>query len=378
GGWSTGASRRGRVGRGRRGPARRAGPGGRPLFSPRGALGARPPAGAGRPQATSAPVTETGVLLGTLRYMAPEQIEGRPADQRTDIFAFGLLLYEMLTGRHAFEGSSTAAVLAAILRADPPPLYPREVDRVVRRCLAKDPLHRYQAARDLLNDLEEVQQRLDPGQLMLTSAGRRLMRRSGAWLAAMLVVSTVVVAGYVEWIHPSVRATVRVERFQLQPPPGVELLPSGVDSVLAISPDGQWVAFRAISRPQNEVGLYLRSIRELEAKKVAMSGIVPFFSPDSRWLGFLAENGIFKVPVDGGRPVQICRVPNITSVRGASWGDSEPIVFSIGRALWRVPSAGGEPVQLTDPVANRRHYWPSVLPGSGAALVTVNQGGSDS
>src|SRR5262249_27309152 len=151
-----------------------------------------------------------------------EQIEGRPADVRTDIFAFGLLFYEMLTGRHAFEGSSNAAVIAAILRADPPRLYPREVDRVVRRCLAKDPLHRYQGARDLLNDLEEVQQRPQLDQLMQAGVRGRLRRTSVAWLAAALVVA--IAAGYVEWIRPPVRTTARMERFQLQPPPGVDIV----------------------------------------------------------------------------------------------------------------------------------------------------------
>lgn len=339
-----------------------------------------PPVGPGRTaRADSTPVTEAGALLGTVQYMAPEQIEGRPADPRTDIFAFGLLLYEMLTGRHAFEGSSTAAVMAAILRADPPPVHPRELDRIVRRCLAKDPLHRYQAARDLLNDLEEVQQSLHPSQVTRASTGRRLEGWSLGWLAAVLALAIGVVGyvGYVGWSRRSVPATVRVERFQLQPPPGVDLLPSGSASVLAISPDGQWVAFRGISHPANEMGLYLRSISELDARKLAMGGIVPFFSADSRWLGFFAENGMFKVPVDGGRPVQICRLPNITSVRGASWGDRDTIVFSIDKALWRVGSAGGEPERLTDPPPDRRHYWPSILPGSGAAVLAVNQGVSD-
>jgi Tol biopolymer transport system component len=185
------------------------------------------------------------------------------------------------------------------------------------------------------------------------------------------------VVGYVRWNRPSVAATVRVERFQLQPPAGVEIVPSGPGSVLAISPDGQWVAFRGVSRAQNEAGLYLRSIRELDAKKLTMEGVVPFFSADSRWLGFFAENGIFKIPVDGGRPVQVCRLPNTTSVRGASWGDRENIVFSMDRALWRVASAGGEPVQLTHPTGNSRHYWPWILPGSGAGLLTINVGDSD-
>ena len=113
----------------------------------------------------TSPMTKAGAIFGTVQYMAPEQIEGRPADARTDIFAFGALLYEVLTGRRAFEGASTAALMAAIFREDPPPVLPPEVGRVVRRCLAKDPIRRYQSARDLLNDLEEAQQSVDAGRL---------------------------------------------------------------------------------------------------------------------------------------------------------------------------------------------------------------------
>ena len=326
----------------------------------------------GQADADHAPLTAAGVLLGTPPYMAPEQIEGRAADARTDIFAFGLLFYEMVTGRRAFAGASTAAVIAEILRGHVPAVHPREVDRIIRRCLAKEPLRRYQSARDLVNDLEEI--RHDPASRAATPATGRW--RAAAWIAAALLATTAA-AGYTAWVLRPAPAPVAIDRLQLEPPAGIEIQPSGAASVLAISPDAQWVAFRGINRRENESALYLRSKSEIVAKKVSAAAVAPFFSHDSRWLGYFAQNTIFKLPLDGGRAVQICRVPNITSVRGASWGDDDTIVFSMDRALWRVPAGGGEPAQITARSGNTRHYWPWVLPGSNAALFSINDGVSD-
>jgi serine/threonine protein kinase len=283
------------------------------------------------PAPADTPMTEAGAVLGTLQYMAPEQIEGLPADARTDIFAFGALFYEMLTGQRAFAGTSTPALIAAIVRAEAPSVSPRELGRIVHRCLAKDPIRRYQSARDLINDLEEAKQSLDSGRLETgdarpARAGRRLSRISRAWLAAAILV-TIAVGGYLERRGLAARPTGRGERFQLQPS-DVEILPTDVGSVLAVSPDGQWVAFRGAGSETNEAALYLRFIRDLEPKQIAPAGTVPFFSPDSRWLGFFAGNAMYKVPVGGGQAQRICQVPNIPSQRGASWGDDGTIVFS--------------------------------------------------
>jgi eukaryotic-like serine/threonine-protein kinase len=338
-------------------------------------------AGADIAPTDTTPRTEAGALLGTLQYMAPEQIEGRPADARTDIFAFGALLHEMLTGRRAFEGTSTAALMAAILREDPPAVHPREAGRIVRRCLEKEPLRRYQSARDLLNDLEEVNDSLDSGRLDMASAsrapaGRRVTSRTVAWLALGLVCLASAGAGYIGWRRLAGPSAIS-GRFQLQPPQGVGVLPAGTRSVLAVSPDGQWVAFGGVGGEPNANGLFLRPIRELEATRIAPAATTPFFSPDSRWLGFFAENALYKVSLDGGRPQRICPVPNTSSIRGASWSDDETIVFSLDRALWRVSSAGGDPTALTRLASDARHYWPQVLPGSAAALFTFNEGYND-
>jgi eukaryotic-like serine/threonine-protein kinase len=335
------------------------------------------PSGAGAAWAAPepAPLTRAGAVVGTVQYMAPEQIEGRAADARTDIFAFGALLYEMLTGRPAFKGGSTAALIAAILQTDPPAMDPPEVGRIVGRCLAKDPLHRYQSALDLLHDLEEARQNAAFGRSRSSRHRRGFGRSAAAWLA--LGAGLAGIAAYGGWRSFSASpAAVSVERFQfqLQPPAGVEILPWDLGSVLAVSPDGRGVAFQGVDRRSGEGALYLRSVGDLEARKIATAGRGPFFSADSRWLGFFGDNAMYKVPVAGGLPQLICVVPNVGSVRGASWGDGNLIVFSFERALWRVPASGGEAAPITTRESNVRHYWPQVLPGSTAAVFTINQG----
>ncbi|HET9262364.1 MAG TPA: protein kinase, partial [Vicinamibacterales bacterium] len=191
--------------------------------------------------ADTSPMTETGAVLGTVQYMAPEQIEGQPADARTDIFAFGALFYEMLTGRRAFEGASTAALMAAILREKPPMVHPREVGRVVRRCLAKDPLRRYQSARDLLNDLEEVQPSLDAsgyemgGVLSAQATRQRPTGRRVGWFALGFLAAAIAAAGYLGTLQaPAPAPSYRPLTFQ-----------RGVVTGARFSPDGQTIYYSA-------------------------------------------------------------------------------------------------------------------------------------
>jgi eukaryotic-like serine/threonine-protein kinase len=322
------------------------------------------------------PLTRVGAVVGTVQYMAPEQVEGRPADARTDIFAFGALLYEMLTGRPAFKGGSTAALIAAILQTDPPAVATPQIGRIVGRCLAKDPFRRYQSALDLLHDLEEARQDAASGRPRSSRHQRWFGRSGAAWLA--LGVGLAGIAAYGGWrsFSPSPTA-VSPELLQIQPPAGVEILPWDLGSVLAVSPDGRWVAFQGADTASGERALYLRFLGDLEVKKIATAGRNPFFSADSRWLGFFGEKAMYKVPVAGGQPQSICGVPNVGSVRGASWGDGNVIVFSFERALWQVPASGGEAARITTREFNVRHYWPQVLPGSTAAVFTINQGSSD-
>jgi eukaryotic-like serine/threonine-protein kinase len=195
--------------------------------------------GAGEAPTDISPMTEAGAILGTMQYMAPEQIEAQPADARTDIFAFGAVLYEMLTGRRAFEGATQAGVMAAILREEPPPVHPREIGRIVRRCLAKDPLRRYQSARDLLNDLEEVEESsrtvgVDDKSIVSTRAQRRTPRRAAGWVGIAVLIAAVATAAYLGRPRPGAAPSYRPLTFQ-----------RGVITGARFSPDGQTVYYSA-------------------------------------------------------------------------------------------------------------------------------------
>jgi hypothetical protein len=231
-----------------------------------------------------------------------------------------------------------------------------------------------------MNDLEEA--RTAPAE-----SSTRVHRRPAAWLVGPAL-GMVALLAYFAWPGRRESAPMVSERFNLQPPAGVQVQPTGPNPVLAISPDGRWVAFRGASSEPGKAGLYLRSIGDTDATQVARSmgdsgrtlapaGLVPFFSPDSRWLAFFAGNAVHKVPVAGGTPERICQVPNVSSVRGVHWGDNGTIVIALDRALWTVPSTGGELTQLTRPAADERHYWPHVLPDGTAALFVVNKGYND-
>ena len=244
----------------------------------------------------------------------------------------------------------------------------------------KDPDRRYQSARDLRNELEELKQELDSGALTEVSAAKAARGFPGrpAWtapVAALAVVLVVIGLSYLGWRLTSDRKP-QLGRLQIQPPAGVRIYPSNTQSI-AISPDGQWVAFQGASDDESRRGIYLRSIAEVEARLVLGSGggISPFFSHDSLWLAFAANGMMQKVPVGGGHPQRICGVP--LGVRGASWGDDGSIVFSIGEGLLRVQAEGGEPVRITTPAPGVRHYWPQVLPGSRAVIFHVWHSASD-
>jgi eukaryotic-like serine/threonine-protein kinase len=330
-------------------------------------------------------LTGEGRILGTVAYMAPEQAEGREIDHRSDIFSLGVLLYEMATGERPFKGETSVSLLSAIIKDTPRPIteikpaLPLELGRIVRRCLAKDPTRRYQSALDLRNELEEIKHELDSGELTAAVVeGRRTestRRRRAIWTGAGVIgLAAAIGLGYLAWRQAFDRPVSRAERFQLQPPSGIAIAEAAAASVLAISPDGNWIAFVGSGNPAGpRGGLFLRSTRELEARRIGIGGS-PFFSPDSKWLGFLADNAIRKIPVDGGQPQLICQAPR---VRGASWGDDGTILFSAGDGLLRVSSDGGEPETLTTPGPGERHYWPQVLPGGDAAVFTVHKGNGD-
>jgi Tol biopolymer transport system component/tRNA A-37 threonylcarbamoyl transferase component Bud32 len=296
-------------------------------------------------------LTQANTILGTLQYIAPEQLEGKDADARSDIFAFGAVLYEMLTGKRAFTGQSRASVIAAILERDPPSLAgaaPARLDRLLRRCLAKNPEDRWQSARDLKFELEGI---AEPELAPATAKPGRLL----PWIAACVLLA---LAAAYAWLRAPASRHGPLQ-LALTTPSGVEFAEYGG----AISPDGHLFAFTAIKEGKRQ--LWLRSldssfVRPLQGTEDAA---YPFWSPDSRSLGFFT-NGKLK-RVDLGGPVQdLC---DSILGRGGSWSPRGVIVFSRAPVspLFQVPASGGQRVQLTNLDSSRQeisHAWPQFLP----------------
>ena len=328
--------------------------------------------------------TQAGVLLGTVAYMSPEQARGQEVDKRTDIWALGVVLWEMLTGKPLFGGETVSDVLAAVLRAEPQwqavsDRTPPAVLKLLSRCLTRDPRDRLHDVADARIELEEAIKEPDltaaasvqPTARRVDSMQRILWALVGAALATALGV-----VGWL-WFRPE-PGTPQIRRFQLNPPSGVTVSPTGPPATLALSPDGKWVAFRGQPPdPSAPPQIYLRSVEELEAHPVEGTERArnPFFSADSRWLGFAADDVLKKVPVEGGEPFPICAAPKL---RGASWGADGVILFNARNAgLLRVSADGGEPEVVTvldSDQGEDRHRWPQLLPGGQAAIFLVREG----
>ncbi len=326
-----------------------------------------------------APLTHSGVVLGTAAYMSPEQAEGKSSDARSDIFSFGAVLYEMLTGCRAFSGDSTVSTLSAILRDQPKPVaeivsgVPRELDRIVTRCLQKDPGRRYQHAGDLKMDLEEVAADLLGHEKTDVAAGLAGQKERGdikspldralPWAAvAILLVGLILVAvAY----RRSERAPTSAVISQI-PPPAKSTFEFGPTSAAApqLSPDGRRLAFVA-NGPQEEPLLWVRSLDSDQARPLEGTEDVrtPFWSPDGAYLAFFARGKLKKVAVSGGPPVDICGAPN---GRGGTWSPDGIILFAptSESPLFRVPADGGTPTPVTrleDLPQMLSHRWPQFL-----------------
>lgn len=311
-------------------------------------------------------LTQKGSIVGTFQYMAPELLQGAEADARSDLFSFGCVLYEMITGRRAFEGKSQLSVFTAILEKDPEPiaasqpLSPQMLDRVVRACLAKDPADRIQSAHDVAMDLGWVDSLRSAAPDPESSGAPAASRVPWfAAIAAAIVLGTL--AGF--FLHrpapsaPAIRAA-------LNPPPGGGFrLTDDAGGPPVLSPDGAFLAFTATV--EGKTSVWVRPMNSNDARSLpdTSDAIFPFWSPDSRSIGFFAGNKLKTIEVDGSASQA---VGDVTLGRGGAWGSGGVIVFSASptSALLQVNASGGVPAPLTKLEASRHtsHRWPFFLP----------------
>jgi serine/threonine protein kinase/dipeptidyl aminopeptidase/acylaminoacyl peptidase len=316
--------------------------------------------------------TLQGVLLGTAAYMSPEQARGKAVDKRTDIWAFGCVLYELLTGKQAFHGDDITDILAAVVRAEPdwqalPAATPVQVRALLRRCLQKDKALRF---RDTGDARIEIQEALTTPPTAEQVTVQRKTRERLAWAAAaaLALIAVAFAIGYV------LRTPKLPQPMRLSAEIGADAnLYTFVGSSAVFSPDGTRLALLARDSDQKQ-RIYVRSLDQLQATALpgTENALDPFFSPDGQWLGFFADNKLKKISVQGGGAVTLC---DVITAPGGSWGDDGTIVFApdLQVGLSRVSSAGGKPQPLTtlDKQAGEiTHLWPQVLPGSKAVLFT--------
>ncbi len=298
-------------------------------------------------------LTQKGTILGTFQYMAPEQIEGREVDGRTDIFSFGAVIYEMITGQKAFSGATHTSLVASILGTAPPPLENPSLDRVVRRCLAKDPDQRWQSAMDLG---AEIQWAAAP----FPSSPHPLLPSSRLpWLAAAVVLLAGLPFVVAYFRRPASATVTRPVRFTLTAPEK-----SVFTTPPAPSPDGSKLVLAAITEGRRQ--LWLRPLDSVSAQPLAGSDDAefPFWSPDGRFIAFFAQGKLKKIALAGGPAQTLC---DAQIGRGGAWNRDGTIVFSpnVQSPLYQVSSAGGEPAPVTklDPSRQENsHRWPSFLP----------------
>jgi serine/threonine-protein kinase len=325
------------------------------------------------------PLTEEGKIVGTYPYMAPEQLEGKQTDARTDIFAFGAVLHEMVTGQRAFQGESRASLIAAILSSDPrpitelQPMTPPLLDRVVKRCLKKEPDERWQSAADLADELRWIAEGHSQAGLSAAASGP-----AGKWgrpwglVVGVLAIAVLAVA-MAFWGGPrSLEPTPSQARLHLSLPDGHEI-GAAFSPPFVLSPDGSQLLFLSGRRGEDHQ-LHLRAINGFEARPLpdTEGAYVPFFSPDGRWVGYFSGGKLRKRSLAGGAPVTICDAPQLLA--GASWGPDDSIVFaSAGSGLMKVSAKGGSPEpQTTLQQGEIQHWWPQFLPDGKAVVFTAD------
>jgi len=318
------------------------------------------------------PLTAEGTIVGTFQYMAPEQLEGKDADARSDLWGLGCVLYEMATGTRAFEGGTQASLISAIMRDTPrsmaelQPVTPPALERIVRRCLAKDPDDRFQNASDLAFDLEALSTTSGGASASPRAAGapasRKILERL-MWGVAVATLAIVFVAShYARRVPVATRTTITS-------PPGMQISTNPCDA--AISPDGKMIVFAA-SDSAGQWWLWLRPLESLDARPIAGTEFsrvdgpngMPFWSPDGKSIGFFADDKLKTIPIYGGTPQLLA---DASDGRGGTWNRQGVILFarSSQGPLFRMPQSGGAPEQVTFLDSSRHeiaHRFPCFLP----------------
>ena len=345
------------------------------------------------PAALSVLSTNDGVVLGTIAYMSPEQARGASVDKRTDIWAFGCVLYEMVSGTRAFQGDSAADVLGGITTGEPdwaqlPLETPRHVRHVLRRCLTKDPSRRYHDIADARIELEEG----DEAAVVHSASGHtrtvagRTRTGNRVLMILLIAVSLVTAAGFAVWRPFSAAAPPSPQlpaRVSMTLPSDVALYITGRGSSVAVSPDGRRVVYVGLSGGQRQ--LYMRDLSGSASTPIpgTANAVSPFFSRDGRWIAFIHQNpggSVMKIPVEGGTAVTVVDSQNDgrggLAVQGGTWAEDDTLILGAinpaGRGLWRVSAMGGTPTRLTTPRADDgSHLWPGLVPGGKAVLYTT-------
>jgi Tol biopolymer transport system component/predicted Ser/Thr protein kinase len=335
-------------------------------------------------QTTPAAVTAQGTILGTFQYMSPEQIEGEEVDARSDVFAFGAVLYEMLTGRKAFAGKSQASMLGAILKDEPPPvshgqpMTPPALDYLVRTCLAKDPDARFQTAHDVWLQLRWIAEGGSAVGVPAPIASKRRSRERLAWAAAAVLGAIALGAGALAVVHLRERAApADPVQFTIAAEENSTLV---TPAEFSISPDGRQVVFLAASSgassSQGRPMLWVRPFATLAARALpGTEGAIwasTFWSPDGRYIGFAAAGKLKKVDVSGGPPTTLCDFSGLFG--GGTWNRKNVIVFGTSIApLQKVDAAGGTPTPVTTD-KSENPLWPSFLPDDEHLLYVARPG----
>jgi Tol biopolymer transport system component len=324
------------------------------------------------------PLTADGAIVGTFQYMAPEQLDGSEADARSDLWALGATLYEMVTGRRAFEGRSQASLIASILKEQPQPvsavapLAPPALDQVIRACLAKDPDQRIQTAHDVKLQLQWIAEGGSQAGVPAPVAARRRSREAMAWVVAGVALAAVLALGTLLVLRRP--EPPRVMRFEIAPP-----LTAVGPSWPRLSPDGRMLAFVAADSSGTS-RIWIRPLDALEAHPLPGTEGAgrPFWSPDSRDLAYISTGRLRKVPITGGPPITLAETPNAFD---GSWGRSGVILFDGGASdsIRGVSANGGEPRGYAhlDRPRELSHGWPYFLP-DGRHFLYVAYGGAQS